>query len=612
MDNLDRRAFIAFALSMLLFIGFYWLYSPTLEKGRVERQELAKSQQAADSLAAVSGQGSPHDSTALLRPADADTAPQLLPRIDRASAGTIEVINSFYKIRLSTAGGEITSIQLLKFPTRGLPVELLPEPNDSLSAGFSSIVLAGTDKKVPLSKAGFEAYAQGSSQPLPTGTRITLGEGNRKFELEFRATGENGGTISRYYAFSESSYTVKAGMRLQPASFPFVRSLVWGFGRGLRSTEENTLDDYMSFQAATQLGEELHALKPKDFSKKSSEHFEGTVRWVSLQTKYFIAAMIPSESSGGKVEFLGRKQDHFLNASLDMPVKERRGEIEQEVSIYVGPLDLKGLKSFGVGLEKNVNMGYKWIRPVSWLILWSLIAFNKVIPNYGIIIIILSIITKVLFYRMTNKSFKSMRDMQQLQPKLQAIKEKYKNDRQKISTETMKLYKEGGVNPLGGCLPLLLQMPVFIALFSVLKYTIELRQAPFVGWINDLSQQDVLFLLPVSLPIIANKVSLLPLLMGAGMLLQTKIGGSITGSAPGASQPKVLTYLMPVIFTFIFYSMPSGLVLYWFVNNVLSIAQQYYINKEVREEKKEAMAQEVDDTNMKHTQSHTKRLKKDR
>jgi len=143
----------------------------------------------------------------------------------------------------------------------------------------------------------------------------------------------------------------------------------------------------------------------------------------------------------------------------------------------------------------------------------------------------------------------------------------------------MKLYKEAGVNPLGGCLPMVLQMPVFIALFNVLRNTIELRQAPFFGWMNDLSQQDVLFKLPVALPMLGDAVSVLPIVMGASMLLQTKIGGSIAGPESSATQSKMFQYMMPVVFTFLFYKMPSGLVIYWIVNTVLSIAQQHYINK---------------------------------
>jgi YidC/Oxa1 family membrane protein insertase len=201
-----------------------------------------------------------------------------------------------------------------------------------------------------------------------------------------------------------------------------------------------------------------------------------------------------------------------------------------------------------------------------------------------------------------------MRDMQALQPRIQALKEKYKEDRQKLSQETMKLYKEAGVNPLGGCLPMLLQMPVFIALFNVLRNTIELRQAPFLGWINDLSQQDVLARLPMSLPLIGDAVSVLPILMGASMLMQSKIGGSIAGPESSPSQSKAFQYMLPVVFTVLFYRMPSGLVVYWIVNTVLSIGQQYYINKGV--EKAERAKSENQGADTSAPRAETKKTKR--
>ena len=590
MENLDKKAFLAFALSMLLFVGFYWWYAPKMEVQRARRLELARQQQVADSIAAASKQPvREEESPSAYSPAKPDTiaksggGEQRFTHATRDQAGIIHVTSSLYDISLSSAGAEIVSIRLLSFTTNGEPVELLPDEVrvGRGTPGAASIVLDGKEEDISLSDVLFQPYVKGSLEPLPDNTTISLNSSNRDVELRFEARSRDGGRIVRHYTFAESSYVVKTGVRVQSAIAPSLLNVVWGIESGLRSTEQDTVDDYTNFQVSTQLGEEVHRSKLRNFSKKHSEEFEGTVRWASLQTKYFITALIPDESSSGRVEFTGRHQDNVMAFTMELPVVEKRGVVAQTVSFYLGPLDLGRLRALDVGLGQNVSMGYKMIRPVSRLVLWSMIKLHAVIPNYGLVIILLSIVTKVLFYRLTHKSFKSMRDMQQLQPKLQAIKEKYKDDRQKVSTETMKLYKEAGVNPLGGCLPMLLQMPVFIALFSVLKFTIELRQAPFLWWIDDLSRQDVMFHLPFTLPIIGNVFSLLPLLMGAGMLLQTKIGGSITGSAPAGGQPKAFTYMMPVIFTFIFYRMPSGLVLYWFVNNILSIGQQYYINKEV-------------------------------
>jgi YidC/Oxa1 family membrane protein insertase len=197
---------------------------------------------------------------------------------------------------------------------------------------------------------------------------------------------------------------------------------------------------------------------------------------------------------------------------------------------------------------------------------------HEVIPNYGVVIILLSALTKLLFWPLTQKSFKSMREMQKLQPAMAELKEKYKDDPQKLNKAMMELYRERGVNPLGGCLPMLLQMPVFIALFNVLRTTIELRRAPFMLWINDLSSPDIIAKMPFSLPFIGNNLSLLPILMGVAMFVQQKMQSADPKQA-------ALTYMMPIIFTVLFFTFPSGLVLYWLVNNILTIGHQYLMNR---------------------------------
>jgi YidC/Oxa1 family membrane protein insertase len=270
-----------------------------------------------------------------------------------------------------------------------------------------------------------------------------------------------------------------------------------------------------------------------------------------------------------------------VSEEVSVPGTVTRGDITSTMHVYLGPMSYDTVAALGVGLEKNIEMGMKFIRPVSQGVLWALIELYRFIPNYGWVIIIISLLTKILFYRLTHKSFKSMKEMQDLQPRLTALKEKFGDDKRRMSEETMKLYKEAGVNPLGGCLPMVLQMPVFIALFNVLQYTIELRGAPFISWINDLSQQDILFKLPLSLPLIGDNFSLLPILMGASMFAQSKLGGSPTGQASTAIPPGFNT-MLPIVFTVLFYKMPSGLVIYWIINTVMSVAQQYYIVKDSR------------------------------
>jgi YidC/Oxa1 family membrane protein insertase len=356
------------------------------------------------------------------------------------------------------------------------------------------------------------------------------------------------------------------------------QNVAWSFGPGIGPTEASHPDDWMAFKANVLLGEEFHRKRPAAFGRQQVEKLSGQLGWATLQTKYFLAAIYPDEPTRADVEMTGSKQQHSVTETVSVPMKTAASELKQSMHVYMGPLDLNLLKAKGVGLERNVEMGFKPIHPVSRAVLWSMKKLYHVIPNYGVVVIIISVLTKVLFYRLTHKSFKSMKQLQDLQPQLQAIKDKYGDDRKRLSEETMRLYKEAGVNPLGGCLPMLLQMPVFIALFNVFRYTIELRGAPFVGWINDLSRQDVLFHLPFTLPLIGNAFSLLPLIMGGAMFAQSKLGGSPTGQSSTA-MPAGFNTVLPIVFTLLFYKMPSGLVIYWIINTGMSVVQQYYIHK---------------------------------
>jgi len=589
--KLEHRAILAFVVSMLLFLGYDALYlSPKLEKERQRRSaELLEQRQLAGDSVLVSPPAAPEtvssaavpapeqgDRTALTGSATADSS---LTGFAEEPPVTFVVASPLYEIAISATGGEIVSARLLQFTTADEPVQLLADGSDWGRGGAMGVSLDGESTGFSVAGVSFKAYLAGSGEPLADGARIEAGKDGQPTEVILRASRNGTGTIERYYRFYADRYDFEAGIRFGADMFPAVENVTWGMGAGLRSTETNRKDDLQSFRAIVQLGAETHALTPSSFSRKDREEYSGTLTWSSLQTKYFMAAMIPPEPTRATVAVVGSKQNQAISGQITLPAIARQGRVDNVIRVYMGPLDYDVLKSLGVGLERNIQMGWRLIRPVSWAVLWSMKWMYGFIPNYGVVIVLISILTKVLFFRLTHKSFKSMKDLQELQPKMQALKEKYKNDRQRLSQETMKLYKEAGVNPFGGCLPLLLQMPVFIALFNVLKYMIQLRGAPFFGWMTDLSQQDVLFQIPISLPFIGNGVSLLPILMGVAMLLQTKIGGSITGSPGSQATPKSLNTILPIVFTFLFYSMPSGLVLYWLVNTVLSIGQQYYIQK---------------------------------
>jgi YidC/Oxa1 family membrane protein insertase len=564
-----------------------------MRKARLAQEELERmtSIAAGDSTRLASGIDSldtpvPGDVRAFEPTPDQGLTQAGLPHTQIGSGQRIVVTTPLYEMTLSTTGAEIVSVRLLEFETFGEPVQLFNgvggDEADTPTGGAADVTLRGDEEVVPLSNVFFEASLEGRTEPLADGATVRLDERTPNQKIVFRAEGPNGKRIEKDFTFAYDNYVVQSGIHFSSTHFPFVRRVEWGLGPGLKAVEANPQDDHGALRAHVRLGDEYHTKKRGD----CDENFSGMVHWAAVQIKYFTAIVMAEEAAGGGAHIEGRKADNYLTASIELPAPQRRGSIDQTVDLYLGPIDYGILKSFGRGLERNVDMGVRIFRPVSQGILWSLVKLYKIIPNYGLVIIILSVFTKILFYRLTHKSFKSMRDMQALQPRLQALKEKYKDDRQRISQETMKLYKEAGVNPLGGCLPMLFQMPVFIALFNVLRSTIELRRAPFVGWIDDLSLQDVLFRLPFTLPFIGDAVSVLPILMGAGMLFQSKIGGSIAGPSSSATQPKAFTYMLPIVFTVLFYRMPSGLVLYWIVNTVLSVGQQYYINKGADKEEK--------------------------
>lgn len=241
-------------------------------------------------------------------------------------------------------------------------------------------------------------------------------------------------------------------------------------------------------------------------------------------------------------------------------------------SLFFGPKQTEVLKSLNINAEKIIDFG--WFDVIAKPLVWGMNLSNKVTRNYGIDIILLTILIKIIFYPLSLKSYKSMKEMQKLQPQIQKLREKYKDDRQKLNQEMMELYKRRKINPMGGCLPMLIQIPVFFALYKALSGAIELRHAHFLWWINDLSAPEDLFsftVLGFTIPI-----RLLPLIMGITQVIQQKM--TPTGADP--MQEKMMLF-MPILFTFLFWGFPSGLVLYWLVNNVISIGQQYYINKKV-------------------------------
>jgi YidC/Oxa1 family membrane protein insertase len=347
---------------------------------------------------------------------------------------------------------------------------------------------------------------------------------------------------------------------------------------GFAFTEKNIDDDLNYSYVYSKVGDELVHLQLKD--KEQSIRTDGDAHWVALRSKYFLASIIANTSPGVRADIHGAKTktDRYFSAALYMRLSHATRH-ENSFKIIVAPLDEEYLTSLGYGHEHVMNWGWKLIKPISVGILKLLKFMRGFIPNYGVVLLLFSILVKIVLYPLTHKSYESMKRMQELQPLMAELKEKHANNPQALNQETMKLYKEYGVNPLGGCLPMLFQMPLLYALFIVFRTTIELRGASFVWWIKDLSTPDAVLTLPFSIPLYGQHVAILPIIMALTMILQQKM----TGSSQVNQQQKIMMWFMPIFFLLIFNNFPSGLNLYYTVFNLLTILQQkFFINPSVQ------------------------------
>lgn len=381
----------------------------------------------------------------------------------------------------------------------------------------------------------------------------------------------NGSIITKRYIFSHNHYNFDLHIGIQGIKdLNPGRQYILGWESGVGVTETNRKEDLSYFEAYAMMGEEL--VKEKKFQRPKGsdtgilkEERSGNTQWAATRSKYFMATLVPlsREGSGFVAEGIQTRtqiedeilEDKRIGVAIEMSIPAQDA-FQDSFMVYVGPIDYRTLKSYNIGLDKIVNLGWKYIRPFSIFVLWLFVNLYKVFANYGVVIIIFTGLMKVIFHPLTHKSVKAQTKMQEVQPLINELREKYKKDPQRLNQEIMKLYKEYKVNPFGGCLPLLLQMPLFWALFTICRSTIELRQANFIFWLNDLSQMD--------------PYRILPIIMAATMFWQQKI----TIKDP---KQKAMVYFMPILFFFFFQSFPAGLTLYWTFFNIFSLIEQYYI-----------------------------------
>ncbi|PLX78807.1 MAG: protein translocase component YidC, partial [Desulfuromonas sp.] len=323
--------------------------------------------------------------------------------------------------------------------------------------------------------------------------------------------------------------------------------------------DESVESDQFSFTGgATLVADEVDKVEIDDLKEKSVSYGK-SARWSAYETKYFISALVPLDNASEQIRVQFTEDNSIENSfSLAVPSLNPGMTAQYDFMSYLGPRNKSILESVNHDLAKAIDYGFFSV--ISEPLLWFMNMINDYTHNYGIAIILLTVLIKLLFWPLTHKSYVSMKSMQKLQPEIQKIRERFKNDRTRQGQETMELYKKHRVNPMSGCLPMVIQIPVFFALYRVLYEAIELRHTDFMFWITDLSAKDPYYITPI--------------VMGATMFIQQKM----TPSTMDPKQAKIFL-MMPVIFTVMFLNFPAGLVIYWLVNNLLTIAQQYYIHK---------------------------------
>ena len=393
-----------------------------------------------------------------------------------------------------------------------------------------------------------------------------LAAGRDEVTLVLSATGKDGAQVRKTYTFKRDSYVIDVALEVQNSgSAPLGAYAYFQLTHdGKPETNTNTVAE--TFGAQSFIGfavytdeRKFEKVYPSDLDKGRSDHVkQATNGWLAFVQHYFVSAWLPPQ--GVPRDYVTEKRPDGIYAARAMvPLNVAAGSSAAvNVPIYVGPQEQRRLQAAAPGLDLVVDYG--WLAIIAWPLFWLLEKFHALSGNWGVAIILLTVLIKIVFFPLSAASYKSMAKMKLITPRLTKLREMYAHDRQKMNQAMMELYKTEKINPLGGCFPILVQIPVFIALYWVLLAAIELRHAPFMLWIKDLSALDPYYVLPI--------------LMTATMVLQTRMNPV----PPDPVQARVMQ-IMPFVFSIFFFFFPAGLVLYWLVNNILSIAQQWQIQR---------------------------------
>jgi YidC/Oxa1 family membrane protein insertase len=552
----QTRLLVAIALSFLVFLLWSFAFGP-------KKPDMPAEQAQEESVSGTPGQNptpAAAKQEAVEKQISSEPAQVKEARLSR-SARAISVDTPLYRITLTEEGAAVISMVLKDYretidadsPNK----ELIPKE----VTGGTVITSFGEDSGSQLESAVFTA-----DQAAET---ITVQGGPA--DLRFTFTAADGVRIEKSYRFFPDSYLIDLNITIHNGSDQAIQGPLKVGLRNLATLEEGAY----GFQGPSGLiNGGLEQVKVKKIAEQNK--LEGKIRWVAIEGQYFMESLISKTPIEGAMVLAHNDKTIENRLVIGIDAISPGSEKTIAYSIFLGPKSLSVLKAVNNELDRAIDFG--WVEVIAKPCLYFMNFIYRYIPNYGIAIIILTIVTRLIFWPLAQKSYKSMNDMRRLQPLMQEIREKYKDDKARINQETMALYRTYKINPMGGCLPMLIQMPVFFALYRMLYQAIELRHAPFFGWMNDLSAPDRLFHFAFKIPFMNEPygIPVLTIIMGGTMLLQQKLSPQ-----PGDPTQAKMMMLMPIVFTFIFINFPSGLVLYWLVSNLVSIAQQYYTQKKL-------------------------------
>ncbi len=476
------------------------------------------------------------------------------------SSKIVHVRTDVLDLQIDLRQGDIVQAKLVQYPEsvedKNTPVTLLQNnPNERYVANSSLFVVQNQDIKTL--NWDFQ-----SEQP-----QYELSTDQDKLVVQLKGHNDDGLTVVKRFIFTRGNYLINVEYDLVNDSQASWKGYMnTQLLRTSPQEDKSSMFHMGSYVGASYSNPGVHRYQKVNFKDMTKTNLDANVQggWIAMQQHYFLSAWIPDDKQSSRFYTRANNND-FTIGSVSQPITLDAGQ-KQVVSskLYIGPESSNVLRAISPGLDLTVDYGLLWF--ISSILFSIMTAIHSIVGNWGWSIVLVTVLIKIAFYKLSTTSYKSMANMRRLQPKLAALKERYGDDKAKLSQATMEFYRQEKVNPLGGCLPILVQIPVFMALYWMLIESVELRQAPFILWINDLSAADPYHVLPI--------------IMGLTMLIQQRLNPA----PPDPMQAKIMMFL-PVLFTAMMWSLPSGLVLYWVVNNTLSILQQWYITQKYSGEK---------------------------